>query len=139
MAGKGGNNLTVAARLIAIAVGMFLLFGIAMELLKISLALFSVLLLYLVYCGYILPGIDRRRGAPGAAETALPGTGRSDRFSRLRAISMFLTITVVSFLFLASPDHHDARVFAQPLRILPRLETGSVGYHLREYHRAAPG
>ncbi|MDD3857272.1 MAG: hypothetical protein PHP43_04400 [Methanoculleus sp.] len=64
MAGKGGNNLTVAARLIAIAVGMFLLFGIAMELLEISLALFSVLPLYLVYCGYILPEINRRR-APG--------------------------------------------------------------------------
>ncbi len=102
MTGESGNYLSAAARLIAIAVGMYLLFGIAMEFLETSLVLFSVLLLYLVYCGYILPGIDRRREAPGAAETVPPGTGtgRSDRFSRLKSILMFLTITIVSFLIL---------------------------------------
>lgn len=99
MIGGGGNYLTAAARLMASAIGMYLLFGIAMEFLETSLALFLVLLLYLAYSG-ILPEIDRRREAPGVAETVPSGACRSDRLSRLKAIAMFLTVTVVSFLIL---------------------------------------
>jgi hypothetical protein len=101
MTGEAGNYLNAAARLIETAGGMFLLFAIAMEFLETSPVLFSVLLVYLVYCGYILPEIDRRRGASGAAETVPgTGTGRSDRFFQLKTALMLLTITVVSFLFL---------------------------------------
>lgn len=61
MTGEATNRLRTVARLTAIAIGMFLLFAIAMEFLETSLVLSSILLLYLIYCGYILPEIDRRR------------------------------------------------------------------------------
>ncbi len=98
-----------AARLILIAAGMFLLFAIGMEFLETSLILFSILILYLVYCGYILPAIDRRReksrAAVPAAENTSSGTEKTDsssfsRFPPFAGVLAFLAITVVSFLLL---------------------------------------
>ncbi|MDK2890708.1 MAG: hypothetical protein PWR21_1340 [Methanoculleus sp.] len=103
MTGEATNYLHTAARLTAIAVGMFLPFAIAMEFLETSLVLFSVLLLYLAYCGYILPEIDRRREEHRSVETAPTGAENGDSgslLSRLNGILLFLAITVISFLLL---------------------------------------
>jgi len=102
-AGKG--YIQGSAWLALIAAGMFFLFAIAMEFLETSLILFLILILYLVYCWCILPGIDRRREASRAAENTSPGTKKNglsffSRFPPFAEVIGFLAITVISFLLL---------------------------------------
>jgi len=107
--GKGRNYILGAAWAVLIAVGMFLLFAVWMEFLETSIVLSSIFMLYLVYCWFVLPAIDRRTGRSGAARTAAEaassGTKKYDlrffsRFPPFAEVIAFLAITVVSFLLL---------------------------------------
>lgn len=109
MTGKGITYVRDAARIILIAAGMFFLFAIVMEFYETSLILLSIFIIYLVYCGYILPEIDRRRERSRAAGTAMentvPGITKDDsglfsQSSLSLEVITFLSITVLSFLLL---------------------------------------
>ncbi len=109
MNGKCLKFLQYASVFATIAIGMFFLFAIAVEFLETSLVLFAVLLVYIAYCGKVLPEIDRRREKTRVegtgVENTLSGTLKGDpvesvKSSPFREVITFLSLTVVSFLLL---------------------------------------
>ncbi|MCQ1538995.1 hypothetical protein FTO68_08395 [Methanocalculus taiwanensis] len=95
-----------AATLVFVAIAMFLLFGTFVEFLETSAILFAALVVYVLYCGTILPAIDRWvAGRDGGAADKAPRT-QSDAFNRLprrfrySKVIVFISVLVISFFIL---------------------------------------
>jgi hypothetical protein len=109
MNGKYTKNFHDASGFVLVAIGMFFLFAIAVEFYETSLILFSIFIVYIVYCGGVLPEIDRRREktpvAGTGSEKTQSGIMKRDpagtlKSSPVREVITFLSLTVISFLLL---------------------------------------
>ncbi len=106
MTGKISMYIKGAATLVIVGVAMFLLFGTFVEFLETSAILFAALVVYLLYCGAILPAIDiwvAGRGggvAHKAPHTQSDAFDRLPRTSRYMKVITFISVLVISFFIL---------------------------------------
>ncbi len=102
-----------AATLVIVGIAMFLLFGTFVEFLETSIILFAALVVFVFYCGVILPAIDRwvaaKREVKGktahkASQTAIQRESdafdRLPRRSRYSKVIVFISVLVISFFIL---------------------------------------
>lgn len=106
MTGKIAMFIKSAVTLAIVGVAMFLLFGTFVEFLETSAILFAALVVYLLYCGAMLPAIDRwvagreGRAADKAPHTQSDAFDRLPRTSRYMKVITFISVLVISFFIL---------------------------------------
>jgi hypothetical protein len=102
-------DIRSAATLVIVGIAMFLLFGTFIEFLETSAILFAALVVYVFYCGAILPAIDRWVAAKGeradktahkASHTEPDAFDRLPRRSRYARVVVFISVLVISFFIL---------------------------------------